>query len=123
MAHDFIRVMRVLFLPGLETFQPVGWRPAMDVYRTRHGWIVKFELAGVRPEDISLTVRGRRLTVRGERRDCTRGEEYCCHHMDIAYGRFERNVDLPDEIDSEQVKIEYRDGMLVVRIGSEEDQR
>ncbi|MBV9126219.1 MAG: Hsp20/alpha crystallin family protein, partial [Planctomycetes bacterium] len=69
MAGDLIRLMQTLFLPAAETFQEVPWRPAVDVYRTRQGWRVKFELAGVRPEDITLTVHGRRLTVQGVRRD------------------------------------------------------
>lgn len=118
MAHDRIRFMRVFFLPAAEKFTQVGWRPGMDVYRTREGWLVKFELAGVKPEDISVTVQGRRLSVRGVRRDCTGQEEYCCHRMDIAYGRFERSVELPFEVESAPVSTDYRDGMLVVRIGT-----
>ena len=51
------------------------WHPATDVYRTRDGWLIKFELAGVQPEDIDLTVQGRMLRVRGTRRDTCWGEE------------------------------------------------
>jgi len=34
------------------------WRPAADIYRTRTGWILKFDLAGVRPEDILVQILG-----------------------------------------------------------------
>ena len=60
MSKDLIRLMHALFLPGrMPTRHP--WRPNIDVYRTANGWLVKFELAGVRAEDIDLQVLGGRL--------------------------------------------------------------
>src|SRR5205807_3254442 len=94
MPKDLIRLMHALFLPGTRCGD-APWEPAADVYRTRHGWIVKFDLAGVRPDDIELTALGNTLSVRGVRRDHVR-EEGCCHYrMEIAYSRFERTLELP----------------------------
>jgi len=45
------------------------WVPPVDVYRTNRGWILKFDLAGVQVEDVRITVRGRRITIDGVRRD------------------------------------------------------
>jgi HSP20 family protein len=96
-------------------------RPAVDVYRDHGGWLVKFELAGVRPEDIDLEVLGRRMTLRGVRRDRTPKQECRCFQMEIAYGRFERAVELPCQLDRAAIATEYRDGMLLVRIQTEEN--
>src|ERR1700732_3036740 len=114
MAHsDLIRLMQAFFLPAAGTLQEVLWRPAVDVYRTPKGdWLVKFELTGVRPEDISLTARGRRLTIRGVRRDCTVEEEARCYVMEINYGRFERGIELPCDLERADIATDFRDGML-----------
>ena len=48
-----------------------AWEPAVDVYRTVEGWVVKFDLAGVDPEDLSVKIVGHTLVVTGTRRDRT----------------------------------------------------
>jgi HSP20 family protein len=120
MTHDFIR-MHSLFLPAVEAVHEATWRPPMDVYRTPHGWLVKFDLAGVRPEDVELTVQGSRLTVRGTRRDwCL--EEGCTHYlMEIAYSHFERSLELPGDLEHARVAAEHRHGLLLVRVQMEAD--
>jgi HSP20 family protein len=92
------------------------WRPATDVYRTPGGWLVKFDLAGVEPKDIELTAMGRALRVRGRRRDCCLADGCRQVRMEIAYSHFERQVELPDDVQSAHVTTEFRHGMLLVRI-------
>jgi HSP20 family protein len=123
MAKDLIRVMHALFLPGAEACLDAPWRPNVDVYRTRTGWLVKFELAGVRPEEIDLQVLGNRMTLCGKRCDtvlesCQKaGEPSPVHHrMEIAYSRFERVIELPCDLKRADITTEYRDGLLLVRI-------
>jgi HSP20 family protein len=116
MSEDFIRIMHALFLPAVESRLVSTWSPAADVYRGRNGWIVKFELAGVRPDDLELTVLGNRLTLRGVRRDYTTLEDCCYYQMEIAYCPFERSLTLPCDLERANVTSEYRDGMLLVRI-------
>jgi HSP20 family protein len=119
MSRDLIRLMHALFLPSAESCREALWYPAVDVYRTHKGWAVKFELAGVRVEDIDLQVQGRVLTLRGVRRDSLAGERYTYHRMEIAYSRFERTLELPCSLERADVTSEYRDGMLLVRINLE----
>lgn len=116
MSEDLIRIMHALFLPAVESCRDSPWCPATDVYRGRQGWIVKMELAGVRPEDLEVTVLGRRLTVRGVRRDWTAPEGCRYYQMEIAYSPFERSIELPCDLERADVTSEYRDGMLLVRI-------
>ena len=121
MSEDLIRLMHVLFLPAAESCREGAWCPATDVYRTPSGWLVKFDLAGVRAEDIDLEVHGRRMTVRGTRRDCTTPAGCSYYRMEIAYGPFERSVELPvdDDLRRAQITTEYRDGMLLVHVPTE----
>jgi HSP20 family protein len=92
------------------------WRPAADIYRTSEGWLVKLELAGVSQDDIQVSVRGRTLTVRGRRRDSliSEGGEHLL--LEISYSEFERQIELPCDLEQCEVKTESRDGMLLVRI-------
>ena len=123
MSKDLIRLMNSLFLPAVDSCREGLWCPAVDVYRTRDDWLVKFELAGVRVDDLDLTVLGNRLTVRGVRRDAI-GEACSYYRMEINYSGFERGVELPCDLRRAAISTEYRDGMLLVRIRDRsEDQK
>ena len=122
MAKDLIRLTHTLFLPAAGACQDTRWCPAVDVYRNRHGWLVKFDLAGVRPEDIDLEVSGHRMTVRGVRRDCTSHEGCSYYRLEIAYSHFERSLELPCDLERADITTEYRDGMLLVHIPTEDQQ-
>jgi HSP20 family protein len=98
------------------------WVPAVDVYRISSGWVVKADLAGVRPEDTHIAVDGRRLTIRGVRRDrifnellCS-GQECVVERMEIAYSAFERTIELPSDLSGADVAAATRDGMLLLTI-------
>lgn len=92
------------------------WRPAVDVYRTPAGWLIKAELAGVRLNDLCVSARGRLLTISGVRRDWT-AERGCTYYaLEISYARFERTIELPVEIDPQSLRLDYRDGILFIRI-------
>ena len=64
------------------------WNPAADVYRTQDGWLVKLDLAGVRAEDIQITLDGDLLRVSGLRRDGFCGEGISHYQLEITYSRF-----------------------------------
>jgi HSP20 family protein len=116
MSRDLVRLTHALFLPQAEACLDSPWCPAVDVYRTRRGFLVKFDLAGIRVEDIELQRHGQRLTIRGVRRDCTTQEGCSYYRMEIAYSRFERSLDLPCDLERADLTVEYRDGMLLVSI-------
>jgi HSP20 family protein len=118
MSRDLERLLQTLFWPAAGTFQPPHWQPAADVYRIDTGWLVKFELAGVRPDDMDLEARGQWLTLRGSRRDCALEHGCRCLHMEIAYSRFERSIELPCDLTRAEISSQYKDGMLLVYIQS-----
>jgi HSP20 family protein len=103
------------FLP--ETSVP--WVPSADVYRTQNGWLLKFDLAGVRLEDVTVSVRGRYVSVSGVRRDSV-VEEGCSYYvMEISYNRVERSIEMPADLGNARVSLEARDGLLLVRVITE----
>ncbi len=106
-------------VPQTALGEHTTWQPAADIYRTKSGWLLKFELAGVTMEDVNIEVHGSRLSVRGVRRDLVLDE--CCsyHSLEIAYSRFERTVELPCNLEEAKLDFEFRNGILLVRIGTE----
>jgi len=95
------------------------WIPQADVYQGARGWLVKFDLAGVRPEDVTVSFDGSRLTVSGIRRDLFVEEGYSSYSIEISYSRFERTVTLSGEARPSGVTTEYHDGMLLVWVTPE----
>ena len=107
-------------------FAPPGqeqeWQPPVDIYKTDWGWILKFELAGVRLEDINVQVSRRAVVVVGIRRDYM-VESGCSHYsMEITYSSFRRSVELPEDLSGGQFRLDYRDGILFVRIRTREEE-
>jgi HSP20 family protein len=109
-----------LFLAAARAFQKIAWQPAVDVFQTGDGWLLKYELAGVSPQEIEVRVAGRRVNVRGMRRDVRVDEQQRSYSMEISYNRFERSLELPCEVEAMTVSTDYRDGMLIVRLRCEE---
>lgn len=107
-------------------FSPPGqanaWSPAVDVYRTAWGWILKFDLAGVGVDDVHVHVSKRTVTVSGVRRDSFLEEAGCRYYsMEIVYSRFERTIELPEDLERARVHLDSRDGILFVRISVKEE--
>jgi HSP20 family protein len=118
-GKDLIHLMHALFWPAAGTFRQGAWRPSADIYRTSGGWLVKLDLAGVRPEDVTVRAEGTHLLVRGARRDCLT-EEGCNHYrLEITYSQFERRVKLPCDLRSATLATAFRDGMLLVHVETE----
>lgn len=110
--------MTFFLLPTSVPRGGTAWQPLVDIFRTRTGWLLKFDLPGVRTEDITVHLSGRRLTVAGVRHDVI-SEEGCTYYsMEISYNRFERTIELPADLDDARIRMEARDGILLVRITS-----
>jgi HSP20 family protein len=121
MSSQRLRFIHSMLAQAARMAPDAVWRPSTDIYRTRQGWLVKFDLAGVRPEDVQLSAGGSTLTVRGRRRDWCVAEDCRCYQMEISYSDFERSVTLPCQLDQAHIAAEHREGMLLVRIQIGED--
>jgi len=93
-----------------------SFRPAADIYETTQGLVLRLELAGVAPEDVSLILTGHELVVRGRRRPPRPDGLRHVVHMEMAFGTFERSFTLPLAIDPQGVEARYLDGILEVNL-------
>jgi HSP20 family protein len=93
-----------------------AFRPPVDYYETPQGLVIKMEIAGVAPEDVSLTLTGQELVIRGHRRaQPPAGLTRFLHH-EIIYGAFERSFILPLPVDRQEVEAHYEDGILTIHL-------
>jgi HSP20 family protein len=111
---------RFSMLPLHRQVRPSGrlWNPAADVYRTRDGWIVKLDLAGVSVDELEVEVRDSTLWVRGCRRDTFFQEGFIYHQMEITYSRFEKSIQFPCSLHGASMGHDYRDGLLIIKLRS-----
>jgi HSP20 family protein len=98
------------------------WCPAADVYRTKDGWIVKVDLAGVQLADLQITIDGKLLRISGLRRDGTCGEGVAHYQLEITYSRFEKMIQFPRSIEHASIERDYRDGLLILLLREEKEQ-
>lgn len=92
------------------------WTPNTDVYVHPSGAVIKVELAGIRKEDLEISVDGARLTITGMRRDECRNGQSTFQVMEIHYGEFESVVELPGGFDLGQARASYQNGFLRVDV-------
>jgi HSP20 family protein len=87
----------------------------MDAYRRGDQFIVEFDLPGVEPESIDLTVEQNVLSVRAERRfEPREGDEVVV--AERPHGTYTRQLFLGDTLDSENVRANYEHGVLTLTI-------
>ena len=101
---------------SFEELHGLDFSPRADVYRTPSGWVVKFDLAGVRPQDIHVEAEGSVIRVAGVRRDQFIERGFRHRSMEISYSRFERTLHLPCVCEGASITTEYVDGLLIVTI-------
>jgi HSP20 family protein len=121
MAESVERYFRMISSMRHNRIGGREWCPAADVYRTHDGWIVKVDLAGVRVDDLEITIVGTRMHLKGCRRDTSFGECITFHQLEITYSTFERTLDFPCSIDGATMLRDYRDGLLILHLRSKEE--
>lgn len=98
------------------------YTPPTDVYETDELIVVQIEIAGVRQSDLAVSLYDRRLIISGTRVDRGPiGRAY--HQMEVPFGDFRAEVELPLAVDESRVDAEYSDGFLRIRLPKQKPRR
>jgi len=89
-----------------------SWRPPADMYELENAVVVRLEIAGMRENDFSIQLNGRILSVRGSRQDIAERRAY--HQMEIRFGEFSIELELPFHIETDQIQAMYNNGFLKI---------
>jgi HSP20 family protein len=87
-----------------------NWRPPTDVYETEEAVCIRIEIAGMKDEDFAISLSDRSLLIRGFRLEPPEKRAY--HQMEIFFGEFAIEVELPCNVISDQAMAEYESGFL-----------
>ncbi len=97
---------------GKETMIVADWTPSVDISESEGEYQIKAEIPDVKKEDVKVTLEDGVLTIQGERKHEKeeKGKKY--HRIERSYGSFVRTFSLPDVIDEDKVKAEFKEGVL-----------
>jgi HSP20 family protein len=95
--------------------------PLVDMWETKDDLYVAFELPGVREKEVSVSITGDLLTVKGERKWDREVKDESYHRLERVYGKFERAIPLPIPVQADRVKATYREGVLEIRLPKAEE--
>lgn len=99
------------------------WRPPTDVFETEDQVVVLVEIAGMKQKDLNVILSNNVLLIRGDRQERALAHKIFYRNMEVNYGTFERNIYLPESIDPQNVKADYKDGFLEIRLGKKKGKR
>lgn len=88
----------------------------VDVYQTSTDIILKTMVAGVKPEDLELTIARDTITIKGKREENQNIDEENYFIKELYWGKFSRTILLPQEVEPEEVEATERHGLLTIKI-------
>ncbi len=95
----------------------------LDIAENDDVYVVTAELPGMRQDEIEITIERNVLTIRGEKAEPERPEGWTLHRTERAYGPYQRSLVLPNDMDADNVKAAYRDGVLTVTVPKAEESK
>ena len=90
------------------------WAPAVDIYETENELVLKADLPEMNEKDIDIRVENNMLTVRGERKFQKEVKDDSYLRLERVYGSFSRSFGLPNTVNTEAIKADYKNGVLTV---------
>ena len=99
---------------GTQEGSPQWALLAGESWETAQSVIVQIEMPGMSKEDIDVSIYRGGLRIRGEKRSAGDHQGRLYHLMERAFGRFERTLSLPHNIDAAKAEVSYQDGVITV---------
>ncbi|MDD5489327.1 MAG: Hsp20/alpha crystallin family protein [Candidatus Moranbacteria bacterium] len=88
----------------------------IDVYQTDNDIVIKSTIAGVKPEDLDVSINNDMVTIRGERKNDEKVEGENYYYQECYWGTFSRSVILPVEVLADKAEASMKNGILTLRL-------
>ena len=105
-----------------DWFEPQG-ELAVDVYQTDNEIIIQSTIAGVKPEDLDISIENDTVTISGERKNVSEDKGKNYFYQECFWGAFSREIILPEEVDGGRAEATMKDGVFTLRIPKIERQK
>jgi HSP20 family protein len=96
--------------------ESLDWMPVVDILEANEHVEIRAEIPGLSEKDVQVSVTDDVLTLKGEKTQESDGNDQKYHRVERSYGRFQRSFTLPANLDPEQIKAKFTNGVLIVSI-------
>jgi HSP20 family protein len=103
--------------------QSSSWLPAVDVWETEAELVLSFDIPGIEENKIAVELDDNVLTVTGERERAQKYSTERFYRFERRFGQFSRSVTMPAGIKEDDIKADYKDGVLEIRVPKPEEQK
>jgi HSP20 family protein len=100
--------------------QQRAWVPAVDVWETDEEVVYAFDVPGIPEDKISIEFEDNSLTVSGERERTKEISDERFYRFERRFGSFSRTIGLPQNVSEDQIRADYKEGVLEVRVAKPE---
>lgn len=100
----------------LEGQEETEGQLTLDVFQDADNIVIKSTIAGVRPEDLDISINNDMLTIKGERRKEETVKEDDYFYQECYWGAFSRSVILPMEVETDKIEALLKDGVLTIKL-------
>jgi HSP20 family protein len=125
--ESFDKIIRetanALSIFGVDYLEKGSWAPSLDVVETEESYKLRADLPGLKKEDIQIDVKDNTLTIKGEKKLEGRVAKDDYVRVEREYGTFSRSFTLSDNINPENIKANYKDGVVEVTLPKREESK
>jgi len=93
-----------------------AFAPKLNVSEDDAAIEISVELPGMNEKDIEVSLDKDLLTIKGEKKEESENREKSFHHMERSYGTFQRSIRISDEVEPNNIKASFKDGVLVITL-------
>jgi HSP20 family protein len=97
------------------------WWPTVDVSETKDNFVIKAELPGMDEKDVSVTISGDVLTIKGEKKKEEEEKDEQHYSVERYYGSFQRSFQLPSSVKADKIEADFEKGILKVTLPKVEE--
>lgn len=115
---DLEKDLSCMFNKGFEmpTIEGSDWQPKADIIEEEGQFLVKIDIPGVDPKDISIDFDNNALTIKGEKESEHKEQKNNCIRYERSKGSFYRRIMLPDTVDADKISAKNKNGVLCITI-------
>lgn len=121
LRDEFDRIFKEYFIRPEKMDEE--WFPMLDMKEDAESIVVNIEVPGVKKDDIKVTLRGNQLIVTGERKFEKEKKDETYHRIERSYGKFQRVITIPVEVDQSKIKATYENGILSITLPKTEKEK
>ncbi len=93
-----------------------NWTPSVDIHENESELVLSAEVPGIEDKDIEIEIENNTLSIQGERKIENETKEENYHRIERSYGSFSRSFTLPTNVNQDNIKAEYDNGVLRISL-------